>query len=93
MRKFIEMPQVLQLLSTFTFKFCPPKGAKPQKGSRPDTLYQYINCDMCFNLHYQSRTGKKVENEDRKLEREVLVLLALKNFNLDINKSSCSIKK
>ena len=43
---------------------------------------------MCFNLHYQSRTGKKVENEDRKLEREVLLA-----FNLDINKSSGAFNK
>ena len=69
-------------------RFCPPKGAKPQKGSRPDTLYQDINSDMCFNLHYRSRTGKKVENEDRKLEREVLLA-----FNLDINKSSGAFNK
>ena len=60
-------------------RFCPPKGAKPQKGSRPDTLYQDINSDMCFNLHYRSRTGKKVENEDRTLHLEQEVLFA---FNL-----------
>jgi hypothetical protein len=77
----MEIPQVQQPLSTFAF--APPKGAKPQKGSRPDMLYQDINADMCFNLQYRSKTGKKVENEDRNLEREVLLA-----FNLDMNKSS-----
>jgi hypothetical protein len=48
-------------------RFCPPKVAKPQKGTRPDTLYhgQNINPYMCFNLHYKSNTGKKVEEEDK----------------------------
>ena len=69
-------------------RFCPPKGAKPQKGSRLDTLYQDTNVDMNFNLKYKSRQGKKVEEEDEKLDREVLLA-----FNLDINKSTGGFNK
>jgi hypothetical protein len=69
-------------------RFCPPKGAKPQKGNRPDTLYQDINADMCFNLNYKSKKGTKIEKEDMNLERDVLLA-----FNLDINKSSGTFNK
>ena len=69
-------------------RFCPPKGAKPQKGARPDTLYQNINTDMCFNLHNKSKTGKKVEEEDKNLERDVLLA-----FNLKANRSSGAFNK
>ena len=37
---------------------------------------------MCRNLDNSPRTGKKVENKDRKLQREVLLA-----FNLDMHKS------
>ena len=63
-------------------KFCPPKGAKPQKGtSRPDALYQDIRADMKFNQHYLSKRGKKIESEDCNLEKDVLLA-----FNLTLKK-------
>ena len=66
----------------FDIKFCPPKGAKPQKGSsRPDTLYQDIRGDMKFNQHYLSKRGKKIESEDCNLEKDVLLA-----FNLTLKK-------
>ena len=66
----------------FDIKFCPPKGAKPQKGSsRPDTLYQDIRADMKFNQHYLSKRGKKIESEDCNLEKDVLLA-----FNLTLKK-------
>ena len=43
---------------------------------------------MCFNLHYKSKTGKKVEEEDKNLERDVLLA-----FNLDIKRSSGAFHK
>ena len=65
----------------FDVKFCPPKGAKPQKGKRPDTLYQDIRADMKFNTSYTSKTGKKIESEDCKLEKDVFLA-----FNLTLKK-------
>ena len=65
----------------FDIKFCPPKGAKPQKGKRPDTLYQDINADMKFNTSYISKAGKKIESEDCNLEKDVFVA-----FNLTFKK-------
>ena len=46
-------------------------------GKRPKSNY----C-VCSNLHYRLRTAKKVENKDRKLQREVLLA-----FKLEIKKS------
>ena len=40
-------------------RFFSPEGAKPQKGIRPDTLYQDINPDMCFILYFNSTSGKQ----------------------------------
>jgi hypothetical protein len=48
----------------FDIRFCPPKGAKPQQGSkRADTLYQDISADMAFNRSYFSKKGKRIEEE------------------------------
>ena len=38
-------------------KFCPPKGAKHQTNTRPDTLYQNISATMSFNLNYKEHNG------------------------------------
>ena len=67
--------------------FCPPNGAKPQKGSRTELLYQDNNSDMFCNLHYRLRTANEVENKDRKLQQEVLLA-----FNLDMIMNKSSIK-
>jgi hypothetical protein len=69
-------------------QFCPPKGAKPQKGKRPDTLYQDINEDMNFNTSYRSKAGKKIECEDKNLERSVILA-----FNLELNSNGSFSKK
>ena len=66
----------------YDIKFCPPKGAKPAKKGRADTLYQDISADMAFNVNYKSRVGRKVENEDVNLPRKVMLA-----FNLELNKS------
>jgi hypothetical protein len=74
--------------STFDIRFCPPRGAKPAGKNRPDSLYQNISADMHFNLKYRSKKGKKVENEDKKLPREVMLA-----FNLDMNKDGTISKR
>ena len=73
----------------FDIGFCPPKGAKPQQRSkRPDTLYKNIAADMAFNKSYSSKKGKKNENEDTMLDRNVMLA-----FNLTLNKDGTFIQK
>jgi hypothetical protein len=69
-------------------RFCPPKGARPQKGKRPDTLYQDIKEDMIFNLSYKSKKGKRVECEDKDLHRSVLLA-----YNLEMNANGSFSKR
>ena len=72
--------QVQQPFSTFVFAH--QKVRNPRKVPNQICDIKIINSDMCCNLHFRLRIGKKVENKDRKLQREVLL-----TFNLDINKS------
>ena len=73
----------------FDIRFCPPKGAKPQQGSkRPDTLYQNIAADMAFNKSYSSKKGKRIENEDTMLDRGVMLA-----FNWTLNKDGTFTQK
>ena len=69
-------------------RFCPPKGAKPQKGKSPDTLYQDIRADIQFQLQYKSKCGPRVESEDKNIDRSVLLA-----FNLEITKDGSLGKK
>jgi hypothetical protein len=80
--------------ATFDLIFCPPKGSLPAKGIfgsksfRADTLYQDITCDMSFNQHYTSKKGKKIESENKNLEKTSLLA-----FNLILNKQGNFCKK
>ena len=69
-------------------RFCLAKGAKPAAKNRTDTLYQNINANMAFDLHYKSKVGKKVEQEDRNLPRSVML-----TFNFHINKGDGNFSK
>ena len=74
--------------ATFDIRFCPPKGALPAKGVlgsksyRADTLYQDITCSMCFNQHYTTKRGAKIESENRNTEKASLLA-----FNLILNRN------
>jgi hypothetical protein len=72
----------------YDIRFCPPKGAKPASKKRPDSLYQDIKPEMSFNLHYKSKNGKRVENEDKNLPRNVMLA-----FNLEMNKDGTICKR
>ena len=80
--------------ATFDLIFCPPKGSLPAKGIfgsksfRADTLYQDITCDMSFNQQYTSKKGKKVESENKNIEKTSLLA-----FNLILNKQGNFCKK
>ena len=74
----------------FDIKFCPRKGAKAADArlNRKDTLYQNIDADFSYNLHYVSKKGRKVEDEDKNLPKKIMLA-----FNLEINKSDGKFSK
>ena len=72
----------------YDIRFCPPKGARPASGKRHDTLYQDICAGYAYNLHYRSKCGKKVEEEDNNLPRSVMLA-----FNLVLNNDGTFCKR
>lgn len=72
----------------YDIRFCPPKGAKAATSKRPDTLYQNLHPDFHYNLHYKSKKGKKVEQEDKGLPKSVMLA-----FNLEMNKDGTFSKR
>lgn len=69
----------------YDIRFCPPQGAKAQTAHRPDTLYQDINEEMKFNLHYKKSEGPKghkIRVKDIETNQPRSILLA---WNLQVN--------